>query len=86
VNSADELAALRAKLDGIDDDLLRALARRAEVVAEIWAWKQHHGVARVDPDRERAMRERLLSRAAELGLSREAVALVFDSIIGKALR
>lgn len=81
-----ELEALRAKLDSIDDELLDVLAERAQVVAEIWAWKQAHGVERVDPERERALRERLLSRAESVGLSRQAIERVLAQIIGHALR
>jgi chorismate mutase len=81
-----ELEALRATLDAVDDELLRVLARRADLVAQIWAWKQTHGVARLDPERERALRERLLRRSDELGLSRDAIARVLDQVIGRALR
>ncbi|MFT3707577.1 MAG: chorismate mutase [Archangium sp.] len=82
----NELDALREKLDAVDDALLKVLARRAEVVAEIWAWKQKNAVERIDPERERALRERLLTRAAALGLSRDAVSRVLDQIVGKPLR
>lgn len=81
-----ELEALRAKLDSIDDELLDVLAERAAVVTEIWAWKQAHGVERIDPERERALRERLLSRAEAVGLSREAIERVLAHIIGQPLR
>lgn len=80
------LETLRAALDEVDDALLDALARRAALVAEIWAWKAAHGLPRLDPARERALRERLARRALDLGLAAEAVDAVLDQIVGKALR
>jgi chorismate mutase len=80
------LEKLRARLDGVDAELIELLARRASVVAEIWAWKQQHGVARIDPPRELEVRARLLAQADALGLSREAVSAVLDQLIGRPLR
>lgn len=80
------LEALRAQLDDVDAELIAVLARRAGVVAEIWAWKSQHGVPRVDAARETALRERLLSQAEALGLSRTAINAVLDRIVGHPLR
>ncbi len=76
----------RGQLDELDAELIRLLARRAGVVQEIWAWKQANGVERVDPVREADLRSRLLSQAASLGLSRDAVGAILDRIIGVSLR
>lgn len=80
-----ELEALRKRLDSIDDELVRVLARRAGVVREIWAWKRANGVGQVDPAREAALRERVLGDAEKLGLDRDAVSAVFDRIVGQDL-
>ncbi len=80
------LQTLREKLDGVDAELIALLARRADVVAEIWAWKQAHGVTRIDPAREVLVRQRLLAQAEALGLSREAISAVLDQLIGRPLR
>ncbi|MFZ5440416.1 MAG: chorismate mutase [Myxococcota bacterium] len=80
------LETLRGKLDAIDAELIDVLARRAAVVDEIWAWKAAQGVGRVDPAREAAVRERLLARAEQLGLSRAAVSSILERIIGHSLR
>lgn len=80
------LQSLRAQLDEVDAELIRLLARRAGLVQEIWAWKQAHGVARLDPAREAELRGRLLAQAESLGLSREAVAAILERIIGVPLR
>jgi chorismate mutase/prephenate dehydrogenase len=80
-----ELEALRGRLDSVDEELVRLLARRAGVVREIWAWKRANGVGQVDPAREAALKARLLAQAEALGLSREAVTAVLERIVGKDL-
>ena len=80
------LSKLRAQLDEIDAELIRVLAKRASVVQEIWAWKQQHGVPRIDPAREVELRTRLLAQAESLGLSRDAVTAILDRIVGVPLR
>ncbi|MGV3621771.1 MAG: chorismate mutase [Archangium sp.] len=80
------LEALRAQLDVIDAELIKLLARRAHIVADVWKWKSEHGVPRIDPAREAELRERLLSQAQSLGLSRTAVSDVLDRIVGRSLR
>ncbi len=80
------LEELRKDLDEVDDLLIDLLAQRAELVAAIWDWKQKNGLERIDPSREQALRERLLSRAEAIGLSRVAVEAVLAQIVGKPLR
>ena len=80
------LGALRGRLDELDAELIRLLANRASVVEEIWAWKEAHGVERIDLVREAALRTRLLAQADLLGLSREAVAAILDRIVGVPLQ
>ena len=80
------LQPLRAQLDELDAELIRLLARRAGLVQEIWAWKQAHGVPRLDPAREAELRARLLAQAESLGLSRDAVSAILERIIGVPLR
>ncbi|MDP2270946.1 MAG: chorismate mutase [Archangium sp.] len=81
-----KLAEMRAQLDALDAELIELLARRASVVEEIWAWKQQHQVARIDPARELELRSRLLAQAESLGLSIDAISAILDRIIGVPLR
>ena len=83
---SDQLKDLRTRLDALDAELIELLARRASIVDEIWAWKQQHGVPRLDPARETELKARLLAQAESLGLERDAVAAILDRIIGVALR
>jgi chorismate mutase len=79
----NQLDALRAQLDALDDELLNLLQRRAAVVREAWAWKQANQVPQKDEGREAAMRARLLSRAQALGLDVERVQRVLATVIGQ---
>ena len=68
----DRLTELRELIAANDREAVRLLNRRLELVAEIWREKDAHGVAHVDPERERALLE-LLAEANEGPLSQEGL-------------
>src|SRR6185503_19675002 len=82
--AADDLAKLRAAIDGVDDQILALLDRRAEVVREIGRRKREHRQTFHVPGRERAVLERL-SAAATGAFPREAVRPVFREIMSACL-
>ena len=54
--SADpELEQLREQVSAVDSSIIEAFNRRLELVAQIKRHKHEHGIAFVDPDRERWM-------------------------------
>jgi 3-deoxy-7-phosphoheptulonate synthase/chorismate mutase len=61
--SEARLAALRQRIDALNEDLLRLLQERARVVLEIAAVKQSHGLDGYDPKREEEMLHRLVAEA-----------------------
>lgn len=50
---------LRGQISEADRTLLDAVNRRLELVAELRRYKESHGIAFVDPERERAMLDEL---------------------------
>jgi chorismate mutase / prephenate dehydratase len=58
-DTAHELKALRDRVTAIDRELVETINRRIEIVQQIWAHKAEHGLGRVDPERERWLREHL---------------------------
>jgi chorismate mutase len=71
---------LRERISALDHELLAAFNRRLELVAELKRHKQEHGLAFVDPERERRMLEEL--RAANGGpLSDEGVAVLLRALL-----
>lgn len=52
-----EVARLRTLISEIDRSIVAAVNRRLELVAELRRYKEEHGIAFVDPQREAAMLE-----------------------------
>lgn len=84
---ADPLAHLRRAVDGVDDELAALLARRLALVAAIQGHKQQAGLgvghAGRDPERERAIVERMARHAP--GLPAATLAPVMDAVIAACL-
>jgi chorismate mutase / prephenate dehydratase len=57
-----ELDRLREQVTAVDTSIIDAFNRRLELVAQIKRHKEQHGVAFVDPDRERSMFDDQLRR------------------------
>jgi len=53
----DEVARFRERITELDRLILDAVNRRLALVAELKRYKDEHGIAFVDPDRERSMIE-----------------------------
>jgi chorismate mutase/prephenate dehydratase len=56
---SDRFEELRAAIAANDTEIVAAVNRRLELVAELWRLKADRGDARLDPDRERRLREEL---------------------------
>mgnify|MGYP004701319613 CR=1 FL=1 len=69
----DALAPLRQKIDEIDTELVRLLAARAQVTAQVGIVKQQHALPLYVPERESALLQARRLQAAELGVSSELV-------------
>ena len=84
---ADPLAHLRGAVDAVDDELATLLARRLALVATIQGHKQQAGLgsgrAGRDPERERAIVERMARHAP--GLPEAALVPVMDAVITACL-
>jgi monofunctional chorismate mutase len=55
----------RLELNEIDNQLKELFLRRMEVINDVSAYKKANGIAIYDPERERAMKERLSSDLKE---------------------
>jgi chorismate mutase/prephenate dehydrogenase len=73
--------ALRARIDVVDQDLLRLLAQRMEIVTELAAAKRESGARVRDPARERHVLADRRRIARELGLSEEIIESLFRLIL-----
>jgi len=60
VNERDDpLAELRARIAVNDRAIVEAVNERLRLVTELWQIKEMHGNERLDPDRERRLRDEL---------------------------
>ncbi len=55
----DPLAELRAQIAANDRAIVEAVNERLRLVTELWQIKEMHGNERLDPDRERRLRDEL---------------------------
>jgi chorismate mutase len=78
------LTLLRARIDTVDHELLRTLARRMQIVEEISAWKRSHAAQIRDVPRERELLDDRRALAATLGLEPEAVEAIFTLVLRAA--
>ena len=77
-----DLAARRAELARIDDELLALLSRRHRIVRDLHRWKAEQGVRQRDPAQEQAVILRLRAQAEGLGLQQDRVEEVFQRVVG----
>lgn len=80
-----ELEALRAEIDAIDQEILDRLAARVRVVLRVGELKRRLGLPVYDPERERAMLERLAARATP-PLDLSTIRRVFERLIDESRR
>ena len=81
-NRFDEL---RAEIAANDAEIVAAASRRLELVAELWRLKAERGDARLDPDRERRLREELV-RSNGGPLSEEGLERLVDELLALTKR
>jgi chorismate mutase len=75
-----ELESYRRQIDRLDDQLVRILAERVELVKEIGRYKKHHGIDPLDQTRWQEVLKARMERALQLELSPEFVQQLYDLI------
>jgi chorismate mutase / prephenate dehydrogenase len=75
-----DLTALRAALADKDTELVRLMAERAGLIREVAKYKADKGLPSFDREREGALLDVLLEKAAEAGLPGDVVRDVFTSL------
>ena len=76
---------LRAEIAANDAEIVAAVNRRLRLVAELWRLKAERGDARLDPDRERRLREEL-ARSNDGPLSEEGLERLVDELLALTKR
>jgi chorismate mutase/prephenate dehydratase len=83
--TSTDLERLREQVSEIDREIVEAINRRLEIVRQIWAHKAEHGLGKVDPERERWLREHLAS-SNRGPLSAEGLAEIHTEILALTKR
>ena len=82
----DGIESLRARIDVIDENLLRILADRNEVSRKIGRYKKEHNVAILQAGRWEALLAEMEQKASALGISREAIRSIMTAIHDESVR
>lgn len=77
----NEITALRAKIDKIDEELLELISGRVELVKQIGIEKKKAGIEVVDEERERRIFDQLIIQAVRKGIDPEIVKKVWKVLI-----
>ena len=78
--------ALRARIDVLDESLLRLLGDRMEVSRSIGRYKKDHNVAILQADRWEQLLSDMVAGAAALGISEEAIRGIMTAIHEESVR
>ncbi len=80
----DQLDRLRERIIELDDELIRLIGERRDVVLEIGRMKRDLGLPVMDPAREARVVRRVAERSRELGVDEELTRDVIWRIISSA--
>ncbi len=82
---SDRFEELRAEIAANDAEIVRAVNHRLRLVEELWRLKAERGDERLDPDRERRLRE-ALARLNEGPLSEQGLERLVDELLALTKR
>ena len=82
----DVLAGFRARIDALDDQLIRLLAERFEITKAVGTHKAEAGLPPADPGREAEQVARLRAIAEDAGMDPAFSEQVFRLIVDEVIR
>lgn len=80
-----DLDELRRAIDAVDQKILKLLHERVRLVMQVGEYKRERGLPVYDPERERALLERLC-RGAEPPLNADTVRRIFERLVDESRR
>lgn len=76
----------RQQIDILDEELLNCLYRRLEICKEVAAYKKQNNLPMMQPNRIKAVLEKVSTKAQELGLSKEFINKLYIEIFSEAFK
>ena len=86
VNTPQDLAAGRAKIDSLDNQLIKILGEREQVVKEIGVYKAKNHIAPLQAARFKEVLDKAVAKGAKQGLSAEFVTQLMNAVHEESLR
>ena len=80
------MAPFRKDLEEIDIKLIHTLAERFRITGSIGEYKNMHNLAILQPERYNSVSERMERKGASLGLDKEFIRLLFETIHAESIR
>ena len=85
VTSKLDLDELRRGIDAVDQQILKLLHERVRLVMAVGEYKRERGIPVYDPNRERALLDRLC-KAAEPPLDADTIRRIFERLVDESRR
>jgi chorismate mutase len=82
----DKLTKLRNQIDKVDEEFVKTLAKRLEIVKRIGEYKKARGIPALDQKRWDEVLESKTKKAKKLGVDENLVREVYESIHKYSLR
>jgi chorismate mutase-like protein len=79
-----DMTTFRREIDSLDEELIKALARRFDIVREVAAYKSRTGIAVIQPDRIRQIKDRCTDLGGNHGMRPEFLRQLYDLIIAES--
>lgn len=83
--SPNQLQVLRDQIDEIDQQLIKLLVQRMQVVQQVGAYKKAHGIEPLDVKRFQQVLESKIEQGSKLGLSESLITDIYERIHYEAL-
>ncbi len=80
-----EISKIRERIDKIDEEIIRLIKERAELAREIAKIKIDRGLPIIDRNREEIVKKRWIEKAVSLGLPKEVIEPIVESLINYAI-
>ena len=85
VTTNSGLEELRRGIDAVDQQILKLLHERVQLVMQVGEYKRQRGIPVYDAERERALLDRLC-RMAEPPLDAETIRRIFERLVDESRR
>lgn len=82
----ESLQDYRRRIDALDSLIVRTVAQRLRLCADVARFKKAHNLPMMQPQRVEHVTQRAVAVGAEAGLNRAFVAQLYALIIGEACR